>query len=199
VLLKGLYFLTQTLLPLLADGGAVVNTTNNSTLLSRLEPGYSAYASMKGGLIVLTRWRRSSAHAGSASTPSRPVHPHTDRRQRLRALPRGDSRETALGRLGEAHDIGLAIAVLLSEAGRSTGSRSTLGLERGWTRAVPDELPEHPGASANRLAQRYGQPCSARAIRGSAHFGYRPDDKSGLPQVVGPVLLLTNGRAAVNR
>jgi NAD(P)-dependent dehydrogenase (short-subunit alcohol dehydrogenase family) len=78
VLLKGLYFLTQTLLPLLADGGAIVNTTNNSALLSRLEPGYSAYASMKGGLIVLTRWRRSSAHAGSASTPSRPVHPHTD-------------------------------------------------------------------------------------------------------------------------
>jgi len=60
-LLKGLHFLTQTLLPLLADGGAIVNTTNNSALLSRLEPGYSAYASMKGGLIVLTRWRRSSA------------------------------------------------------------------------------------------------------------------------------------------
>jgi len=42
VLLKGLYFLTQTLLPLLADGGAIVNTTSNSALLSRLEPGYSA-------------------------------------------------------------------------------------------------------------------------------------------------------------
>src|SRR5262249_32360958 len=48
VILKGPYFLTQTLLPLLADGGAIVNTTSNSAL--RPEAGYSAYAVMKGGL-----------------------------------------------------------------------------------------------------------------------------------------------------
>jgi NAD(P)-dependent dehydrogenase (short-subunit alcohol dehydrogenase family) len=56
VLLKGPYFLTQTLLPWQADGGAIVNTTSNSALHSGLEPGYSAYATMKGGVIVLTRY-----------------------------------------------------------------------------------------------------------------------------------------------
>nr|WP_238424787.1 SDR family oxidoreductase [Micromonospora parastrephiae] len=56
VLLKGPFFLTQTLLPLLADGGAIVNTSSNSALPSGLEPGYSAYATMKGGLMVLTRY-----------------------------------------------------------------------------------------------------------------------------------------------
>ena len=56
VLLKGPYFLTQILLPLLADGGAIVNTSSNAALSSGLEPGYSAYASMKGGLTVLTRY-----------------------------------------------------------------------------------------------------------------------------------------------
>jgi NAD(P)-dependent dehydrogenase (short-subunit alcohol dehydrogenase family) len=56
VLLKGPYFLTQRLLPLMADGGAVVNTSSNSAATAGLEPGYSAYASMKGGLDVLTRY-----------------------------------------------------------------------------------------------------------------------------------------------
>ena len=56
VILKGPFFLTQTLLPLLADGGAIVNTTSNSALPTGVEAGYSAYASMKGGLAVLTRY-----------------------------------------------------------------------------------------------------------------------------------------------
>ncbi|MFD4721404.1 SDR family NAD(P)-dependent oxidoreductase [Streptomyces sp. NPDC058423] len=56
VLLKGPYFLTQQLLPLMEGGGAVVNTTSNSAMESGLEEGYSAYATMKGGLMVLTRY-----------------------------------------------------------------------------------------------------------------------------------------------
>ena len=56
VILKGPFFLTQTLLPLLADGGAIVNTTSNSALPNGIEAGYSAYGSMKGGLAVLTRY-----------------------------------------------------------------------------------------------------------------------------------------------
>ena len=56
VILKGPFFLTQTLLPLLADGGAIVNTTSNSALPTGVEAGYSAYATMKGGLAVLTRY-----------------------------------------------------------------------------------------------------------------------------------------------
>ena len=56
VLLKGPYFLTQTLLPLMADGGAIVNVTSNSAQESGVAPGYSAYGAMKGGLTVLTRY-----------------------------------------------------------------------------------------------------------------------------------------------
>ncbi|MFJ3667218.1 SDR family NAD(P)-dependent oxidoreductase [Streptomyces sp. NPDC090106] len=57
VLLKGPYFLTQRLLPLMADGGAIVNTSSSSAVATTgLEPGYAAYASMKGALIVLTRY-----------------------------------------------------------------------------------------------------------------------------------------------
>ena len=49
ILLKGPYFLTQTLLPLMIDGGAIVNTTSNSALAASTEPGYSVYGSLKGG------------------------------------------------------------------------------------------------------------------------------------------------------
>jgi NAD(P)-dependent dehydrogenase (short-subunit alcohol dehydrogenase family) len=51
---KGVYFLTQKLLPHITDGGAIVNL---STGLARFSnPGYSAYASMKGAVDVLTRY-----------------------------------------------------------------------------------------------------------------------------------------------
>src|SRR5262245_25120661 len=51
---KGVYFLTQRMLPLLADGGRIVNL---STGLARFTtPGFSAYASMKGAVEVLTRY-----------------------------------------------------------------------------------------------------------------------------------------------
>jgi NAD(P)-dependent dehydrogenase (short-subunit alcohol dehydrogenase family) len=56
VLLKGPYFLTQALLPLMADGGAIVNVASNSAMTTGLTPGYSAYASMKGGVITLSRY-----------------------------------------------------------------------------------------------------------------------------------------------
>lgn len=56
VVFKGPYVLTQTLLPLIEDGGAIVNTSSNSALWSGLSEGYSAYGSMKGAVIVLTRY-----------------------------------------------------------------------------------------------------------------------------------------------
>jgi NAD(P)-dependent dehydrogenase (short-subunit alcohol dehydrogenase family) len=56
VLLKGPYFLTQTLLPLLTDGGAILNVASSAAQLSGMEPGYSAYGTMKGGLVTLTRY-----------------------------------------------------------------------------------------------------------------------------------------------
>jgi NAD(P)-dependent dehydrogenase (short-subunit alcohol dehydrogenase family) len=52
--LKGVFFLTQKLLPIIKDGGRIVNI---STGLARFTlPGYSAYATMKGGIEVLTRY-----------------------------------------------------------------------------------------------------------------------------------------------
>lgn len=127
VILKGPYFLTQKLLPLLADGGAIVNTTSNSALPTGLETGYSAYASMKGGLMVLTRCMAKEL---------------SGRRIRVNSVAPGPTRtriandafehfpdvvppivaRTALGRLGDGDDIGKVIAALLSdECGWITG------------------------------------------------------------------------------
>jgi NAD(P)-dependent dehydrogenase (short-subunit alcohol dehydrogenase family) len=52
--LKGVFFLTQTLLPLIADGGRVVNISSGLARFSL--PGYATYAMMKGGRRVLTRY-----------------------------------------------------------------------------------------------------------------------------------------------
>ncbi|MEH2156825.1 SDR family NAD(P)-dependent oxidoreductase [Nostoc sp.] len=51
---KGVFFLTQKLLPLIKDGGRIVNLSSG---LARITlPGYAAYASMKGAIEVLTRY-----------------------------------------------------------------------------------------------------------------------------------------------
>lgn len=73
--LKGPYFLTQTLLPLIADHGSIVYTTSTSALPSaRPSPGYSVYASVKGAQIVLTRYLAKELSAReSGSTPSLPA------------------------------------------------------------------------------------------------------------------------------
>jgi NAD(P)-dependent dehydrogenase (short-subunit alcohol dehydrogenase family) len=123
VLFKGPYFLTQTLLPLLADGGAIVNVTSNAALASGLEPGYSAYGSMKGGLTVLTRYL-----AKELSTRGIRVNAVAPGSTRTRLADNAFERfpevipalaaKTALGRVGEPDDIGLAIASLLAEEGR---------------------------------------------------------------------------------
>jgi NAD(P)-dependent dehydrogenase (short-subunit alcohol dehydrogenase family) len=52
--LKGPFFLTQTLLPLMAEGGAIVNLTSATTRVAT--PGVAPYAAFKGGLEVLTRY-----------------------------------------------------------------------------------------------------------------------------------------------
>jgi len=120
VLLKGPYFLTQKLLPLLADGGAIVNVTSNSATASGLTAGYSAYASMKGGLMVLTRYmakefsprliRVNSVEPGPTRT--RLGGDAFDKMPEV--IPMLAAR-TALGRIGEGDDVGRAIAGLLSD------------------------------------------------------------------------------------
>jgi NAD(P)-dependent dehydrogenase (short-subunit alcohol dehydrogenase family) len=125
VVLKGPYFLTQTLLPLLADGGAIVNTTSNSSL--RPETGYSAYAVMKGGLTVLTRYlakelgeRRIRVNS-VAPGPTRTRIAHDAFERFPEVIPPLVAR-TTLGRLGDGDDVGKVIAVLLSdECGWITG------------------------------------------------------------------------------
>lgn len=123
VLLKGPYFLTQTLLPLLADGGAIVNTTSSSALVSGLEPGYSAYASMKGGLIVLTRYLAKELSTRGIRVNSIAPGPTRTRLsdnafERFPEVIPVLAAKTALGRVGEPDDVGTVIAALLAEEGR---------------------------------------------------------------------------------
>ncbi|WP_326726995.1 SDR family NAD(P)-dependent oxidoreductase [Streptomyces phaeochromogenes] len=120
VLLKGPYFLTQTLLPLMADGGAVVNTTSNSAMTSGLEPGYSAYASMKGGLIVLTRYMAKEfsvrgIRVNAVAPGSTRTRISDDAFERFPEVIPALAAKTALGRVGESDDIGPVIASLLAE------------------------------------------------------------------------------------
>jgi NAD(P)-dependent dehydrogenase (short-subunit alcohol dehydrogenase family) len=120
VMFKGPYFLTQTLLPLLADGGAIVNVASSSHSFTGMEPGYSAYGSMKGALVTLTRYlakelsprgiRANSISPGSTRTRiagnAFELYPEV--------IP-GLAAKTALGRLGEPDDIGAVIATLLGD------------------------------------------------------------------------------------
>jgi NAD(P)-dependent dehydrogenase (short-subunit alcohol dehydrogenase family) len=61
---KGVFFLTQKLLPLIADGGRIVNLSSGLARFSF--PGYAAYAAMKGAIEVLSdTWRRNSGREES--------------------------------------------------------------------------------------------------------------------------------------
>lgn len=128
VILKGPFFLTQTLLPLLSDGGAIVNTTSNSALPTGVEAGYSAYATMKGGLAVLTRYLAKELSVRGirvnavAPGPTRTGFISDDVVERFPEVIASLVERTALGRLGDGDDVGKVIATLLSdECGWITG------------------------------------------------------------------------------
>ena len=121
VQLKGVYFLTQKLLPLLSDGGGIVNVSSDLARCS--VPGMSAYAVMKGGLEVLTRYL--AKELGPRGITVNTVAPGATLTEFGGGMLRDNApiremvvRETALGRVGEPDDIGRAIAALLSVAPR---------------------------------------------------------------------------------
>jgi NAD(P)-dependent dehydrogenase (short-subunit alcohol dehydrogenase family) len=116
---KGVFFLTQKLLPLLKDGGRIVNL---SSFLTRITyPGRATYASMKGAIEVLTRslakelgHRQITVNTvapGAIATEGSVVRNNPE-------INKSIASQTALGRVGEPDDIGGAIATLLSEENR---------------------------------------------------------------------------------
>ncbi|HUE15997.1 MAG TPA: SDR family oxidoreductase [Planctomycetaceae bacterium] len=118
---KGVYFLTQKLLPLINDGGRIVNVSSGLTRVAF--PGSSAYASMKGAVEVLTRYlAQELGPRGIAVNTVAPGAIATDfSGGMVRDNPEINKRVaemTALGRAGQPDDIGPMIASLLSEDNR---------------------------------------------------------------------------------
>lgn len=116
--LKGPFFLTSRLLPLLADGGAIVNLSTGLTRFAL--PGYAAYAAMKGAVEVLTRYQAKELGArGIRVNTVAPGAIETDfgggAVRDNAELNRFVASQTALGRVGLPDDIGGAIAALLCE------------------------------------------------------------------------------------
>lgn len=115
--LKGPYFLTQALLPLIADGGRILNVSSGLARFSL--PGSSAYAMMKGGIEVFTRYlaKELGARGISANTlaPGAIATDFGGGRVRDDEHVNGMVASiTALGRAGQPDDIGPVAAALLS-------------------------------------------------------------------------------------
>jgi NAD(P)-dependent dehydrogenase (short-subunit alcohol dehydrogenase family) len=119
--LKGTFFLTQRLLPLIADGGRILNV---STGLARFSfPGYAAYAAMKGGVEVLTRYLAKELGArGITVNVLAPGAIETDFGGGVvrdnQQLNQAIAAQIALGRVGQPDDIGGAVAALLAPESR---------------------------------------------------------------------------------
>lgn len=118
---KGVYFLTQALLPLIADGGRIVNLSSGLTRVSF--PGYAAYAAAKGAVEVLSVYMaKELGSRGIAVNAVAPGAIETDfGGGAVRDNPeinRIFAGMTALGRVGVSEDIGPMVASLLSEDNR---------------------------------------------------------------------------------
>jgi len=116
---KGVFFLTQKLLPLINDGGRIVNISTGLTRFAVPESG--AYASVKGAVEVLTKYmakelgpRGITANVvapGAIATDFSGLRTNPDLKKLIGGM-------TALGRVGEPEDVGEAIASLLSNENR---------------------------------------------------------------------------------
>ncbi|CAN5220480.1 SDR family oxidoreductase [soil metagenome] len=125
--LKGTFFLTQALLPLIADGGRIVNTSSGLARFSM--PGFAAYAAMKGGIETLTRYM--AKELGARRITANTIAPGAIETDfgggMVRDTPQMNAAiasQTALGRVGLPDDIGGAVAMLLApESGWINGQR----------------------------------------------------------------------------
>jgi NAD(P)-dependent dehydrogenase (short-subunit alcohol dehydrogenase family) len=118
---KGTFFLTQKLLPVMKDGGRIVNITSGLARFSL--PGYAAYGAMKGAVEVLTRYlakelgpRRITVNVVAPGAIETDFGGGTVRdNPEVNKFIAG---QTALGRVGLPDDIGGAVASLLSDDNR---------------------------------------------------------------------------------
>ncbi|MFZ7101422.1 MAG: SDR family NAD(P)-dependent oxidoreductase [Peptococcaceae bacterium] len=123
---KGVYFLSQKLVPHLADNGRIINFS--SGLARFTTQGWSAYASMKGAIEVMTRYmakelgpRRIRVNTVAPGIIDTDFHHGTFDTPEIKAKV---GTQTALGKIGEPDDIGGIVAFLCTdEAGWITGQR----------------------------------------------------------------------------
>ena len=118
---KGVFFLTQKLLPHINDGGRIVNVSTARTRL--ISPGGAAYGSMKGAVEVLTKYM--AKELGPRRIAVNVVAPGATETDFSGGIVRDNpvmnkrvADGTALGRAGVPDDIGPMIASLLSEDNR---------------------------------------------------------------------------------
>ena len=115
---KGVYFLTQKLLPFINKGGSIINISTGTTRFTN--PGYSVYASMKGAIEVFTKYL--AKELGSKGIRANVVAPGAIETDFNNAVIRNNpqlknmiSSVTPLGRVGTANDIGGVVAFLCTE------------------------------------------------------------------------------------
>lgn len=115
---KGVFFLTQKALPILNDGGRIINISSGLARFSM--PGASAYASMKGAIETLTKYlARELGERGIAVNVIAPGAIETDfgggRVRDNEEMNKFVASITALGRAGKPDDIGSVVAFLCTE------------------------------------------------------------------------------------
>ena len=118
---KGVYFLTQKLVPLMNDGGRIINISTGTTRFAF--PGYSIYASMKGAVETFTKYL--AKELGERKIAANVVAPGGIKTDFNDAAIRNNPQieqfiasQTALGRVGEVDDIGGIVAFLCSDAAK---------------------------------------------------------------------------------
>jgi len=118
---KGVFFLVQALLPLLSDGGRIVNFSSGLTRVSY--PGFAPYAAAKAAVEMLTVYM--AREFGARGITVNTVAPGAIETDFGGGLVRDNAdvntqfaRMTALGRVGLPDDVGLMIANLLDEGNR---------------------------------------------------------------------------------